>query len=74
MAVTPRQIIETFKTKKVKAARCMDEPSGDSGRTSGAVRGQRREGAKASPNACRLFCLKATPMRKESYPQGIALS
>jgi hypothetical protein len=26
MAVTLRQIIETFKTKKVKAARCMDEP------------------------------------------------
>jgi hypothetical protein len=25
-------------------------------------------------SACRLFCLKATPMPKESYPQGIALS
>jgi hypothetical protein len=28
----------------------------------------------ASPSICRLFCLKATPMRKESYPQEIALS
>ena len=31
-------------------------------------------GAKSSASACRLFCLKATPMRKESYPQEIALS
>ena len=29
---------------------------------------------KGFASACRLFCLKATPMPKESYPQGIELS
>ena len=35
---------------------------------------QTKGGGKGFARACRLFCLKATPMRKGSYPQEIALS
>jgi hypothetical protein len=59
----PRRLCASTGARKATSEGQVERLGGNEGR-----------GAEASQAACRLFCLKATPMPKESYPQGIELS